>query len=134
MSEPLAEHLSRFTPDATSLDRDALLFAAGRASVRRNRKWQAVAGVLALSQVLTLVCLWPRTPPPAQTSAPVVAESPASVLPPDEDVTDTRSEGIWRAGMLSMDLDRPQPIGEEQMVPPPPPLRAFGTPPASILN
>lgn len=133
MSEPLAEHLSRFTPDATSLDRDALLFAAGRASVRANRKWQTLAGVLALSQVLTLVCLWPRTPP-AQTSAPIVVESPAPVLPPDKAVPDLPSEGIWRAGMLSMDFDRPQPIGEEQMVPPSPPLRAFGTPPASILN
>jgi hypothetical protein len=63
MSEPLAEHLSRFTPDPTGLDRDALLFAAGRASARANRKWQALVGTLALSQVLTLVLLWPRTPP-----------------------------------------------------------------------
>ena len=31
MSEPFLERLSRFTPDAGGLDRDALLFAAGRA-------------------------------------------------------------------------------------------------------
>jgi len=134
MSEPLAEHLSRFTPDATGLDRDALLFAAGRASVRTHRKWQALVAALTLSQALTLVGLWPRTPAPAQTSAPVVVESPAAVLPQDESVSDPRSEGIWRVGMLSMDVDRPKPIGEEQMIPPEPSLRAFGPLPASILN
>jgi hypothetical protein len=134
MSEPLAEHLSRFTPDATGLDRDALLFAAGRAAARANRKWQALAAALTLSQVLTLVCLWPRTPHPPRTSAPVIVESPDAVLPADEAVSDPCSVGIWRAGMRSMDVDRPTPIGEEQMVPPPPPLRALSAPPASILN
>jgi hypothetical protein len=124
MSEPLAEHLSRFTPDATGLDRDALLFAAGRASVRPNRKWKTLAGALALSQVLTLVWLWPRTPPP-QTSAPVVVESPAPVMPPDDLVPDLPSDGVWRAGMLSMDLDRPKPPSDEAMVAPEPPLRAL---------
>ncbi|MGH7169754.1 MAG: hypothetical protein ACRELG_05695 [Gemmataceae bacterium] len=133
MSEPLPEHLSRFTPDAAGLDRDALLFAAGRASVRTDRKWQALAGALALSQMLTLVCLWPRTPP-GQTSAPLVVESPAPALPPEESVFDPAPEGTLRAGMLSMDLDRPKPMGDELMVPPSPPLRAFGTPPASIMN
>ena len=134
MSEPLAEHLSRFTPDATGLERDALLFAAGRASVPSNRTWQALAGALTLSQVLTLVCLWPHTPPPAQSSAPSVVELPATVLRRDETGHGPGPDGIWRAGMLSMGLDQPKPIGEEQMVPPSPPLRAFGTPPASILN
>ena len=37
MSEPILERLSRFTPDAGRLDRDALLFAAGRESARPNR-------------------------------------------------------------------------------------------------
>ena len=134
MSEPLAEHLSRFTPDATGLDRDALLFAAGRAAARANRKWQALAAALTLSQVLTLVCLWPRTPQPTRTPAPVVVESPAPVMAPDESVFDLPPPGTLRAGMLSMDLDRPEPIGDELMVPPPPPLRAFGTPLELILN
>ena len=62
MSEPFAERLSRFTPDGSGLDRDALLFAAGRASVRHNRRWRVVAGGLAASQLLTLLLLWPHTP------------------------------------------------------------------------
>ena len=134
MSEPLAEHLSRFTPDATGLDRDTLLFAAGRASVRTHRKWQALAGSLALSQALTLVILWPQTPPPSQSPAHVVVESPAPAPLPEESVPDPPPEGMLRAGMLSMDVDRPKPIGEEQMIPPEPSLRAFGPLPASILN
>src|SRR5262245_26248916 len=75
MSEPLAECLSRFTPNTTGLDRDTLLFAAGRASVRPSRRWQTLAGVLAVSQVLTLVCLWPRAAPPS--SIPFVASKPS---------------------------------------------------------
>jgi hypothetical protein len=134
MSEPLAEHLSRFTPDATGLNRDALLFAAGRASARGNRRWQALVGALALSQVLTLVCLWPRTPPSPPSSAPLVVESPAPALLPEKSVPDPPPKETLRAGMLSMDFERPEPIDDEPMVPPSPPLRAFGTPPASILN
>ena len=50
MSEPLAERLSRFTPDGAGLDRDSLLFAAGRASARPSRRWQALAAALAASR------------------------------------------------------------------------------------
>ena len=46
MSEPILERLSRFTPDAGGLDRDALLFAAGRESARPNRGWM-IAGLSA---------------------------------------------------------------------------------------
>jgi len=59
MPEPIAERLSRFTPDGAKLDRDALLFAAGRASVRPQRRWAILAGALAAAQALTLVLLWP---------------------------------------------------------------------------
>ena len=47
MSEPILERLSRFTPDAGRLDRDALLFAAGRSSARPNRGWKTLATLLA---------------------------------------------------------------------------------------
>jgi hypothetical protein len=133
MSEPLAERLSRFTPDATGLDRDALLFAAGRASLRPSRRWQAIAGVLAVAQLLTLVCLWPGTPP-QQSPHPPIVQSHDLVIPPDEFVPESFSGGALRAGTLSMDLVQPEPIGDERMVPPSPPLRVFGPPPASILN
>ena len=39
MSEPIVERLSRFTPDAGRLDRDSLLYEAGRKSARPNRAW-----------------------------------------------------------------------------------------------
>ncbi|HEY7326537.1 MAG TPA: hypothetical protein VH592_02785 [Gemmataceae bacterium] len=133
MSEPLAERLSRFTPDATGLDRDALLFAAGRASVRPSRRWKALAGALVVSQLLTLVCLWPRIPPQQSPYSPIV-QPHDPIIPPDESVPGSLSEGALRAGTLSMDFDRPEPIGDERMVPPSPPLRAYGPPPASILN
>ena len=60
MSEPSLERLSRFTPDAGGLDRDALLFAAGRSSARPNRGWMALASLLTGTQALSLVLLWPR--------------------------------------------------------------------------
>ena len=64
MSEPFLERLSRFTPDAGRLDRDALLFAAGRNSARPNRGWMTMAGLLAGTQALSLVLLWPPASPP----------------------------------------------------------------------
>src|SRR5262245_37160929 len=60
MSEPFLERLSRLTPDAGGLDRDALLYAAGCSSARPNRGWIALAGALAVSQVVSLFLLWPR--------------------------------------------------------------------------
>lgn len=131
MSEPLAEHLSRFTPNSAGLDRDALLFAAGRASVRPQRRWMAVAGTLAASQLLTLLCLWPRTPQPLPPVAPFVASD--SIAP---ETTPMQDPEWWtlRNRMLSMDLDQPTTLSDEPMVPSDPPLHAFGTPDPTILN
>lgn len=135
MSEPLAEILSRFTPNATDLNRDALLFAAGRASARPSRRWQALAGVLAAAQLLTLACLWPRTPPATNTTPFAASEpsrtDPMPVPPPESDPS------AWRAlrqRMRETDLDYPTPPCDQPMVPPDPPLHAFGKPPASLLN
>jgi hypothetical protein len=83
MSEPIADRLKRFTPDATGLDRDALLFAAGSASVRRRRWWPALCGVLAASQVFTLALLyWPQPAklPASQLAAPA-ANAPGTPAP-----------------------------------------------------
>ena len=63
MSEPILERLSRFTPDAGRLDRDALLFAAGRDSARPSRGWMALATLLASTQSLSLLLLWPQPRP-----------------------------------------------------------------------
>jgi hypothetical protein len=132
MSEPFAERLSRFTPDAAGLDRDALLFAAGRASVRPNRRWQILAVVLAASQLLTLVSLWPRTPPPSLPAPLAESEPPAAAPAPLP--RDPFSLEAMRERVLSNGDDWTAPPSDEPMVAPDPPLRAFGTPPAKILN
>lgn len=73
--EPRAEKLARFTPDASALDRDELMFAAGRASVRAGRFWRWLAGLLAASQAVTLTLLLTERPTPSSPAAsrPVAA-------------------------------------------------------------
>jgi hypothetical protein len=70
MSEPLSERLSQFTPDGSTLDRDALLFAAGRASARPNRGWMVAVGALTACQMITLVLLLPGTKISFERSSP----------------------------------------------------------------
>jgi hypothetical protein len=134
MSEPLEQSLSRFTPNTAELNRDALLFAAGRASVRPSRTWQTLAGVLAVAQVLTLVCLWPRTPLPATTPTAMPFAASESSRPEPAPESDPSAWGALRQRMLEKDLDYPTPSSDQPMVPPDPPLHAFGRPPSSLLN
>ena len=129
MHESLAERLSRFTPDAGGLDRDALLFAAGHASARPGRRWMALAGALAASQLLTLLFLWPHTPPSIPPVPPVAVE-PTKPLPPP----DPSSWASLRGRMLAAEGDWPAPAADDSLVPDEPPLHAFGPPPATLLN
>jgi hypothetical protein len=136
MSEPFLERLSRFTPDAGNLQRDALLFTVGRASARPNRGWITLAAVLAGTQALSVVVLlWPHaTPPGAGTPGPVAAAPkpapagrPAPRLP-------SADRGLWSAGhslRASEPKDQPD---TGTFVDSGPPLRAFGPPPPSILH
>jgi len=58
MSEDVTAKLARFTP--TGLDRDTVLFAAGKAAGRRAA-WKWLAAALAVSNAVTLTALvWPR--------------------------------------------------------------------------
>src|SRR5215813_7495811 len=130
-SERLAERLSRFTPDGSGLDRDGLLFAAGRASARPNRRWVALAGSLAACQLLTLALLWPRPAPPvvapvADVAAPRPIEPPPPSLGP---------RGAWplREQAIASEGNLPSSPSVEPLVPSEPPLRAFGALPASLL-
>jgi hypothetical protein len=133
MSQPLAERLSRFTPDGSSLDRDSLLFAAGRASARPSRGWMTLASMLAASQLLTLVCLWPRTPlPPAPVPGQSFALPEPSATPPLP--RDPAELGALRERVLTSEGDWAPTADEGPLVPPEPPLRAFGAPPAKYLN
>jgi hypothetical protein len=129
MSESLEERLSRLTPAATGLDRDALLFAAGRASVRPPRHWQVLTGLLAATQLATLALLWSRPVLPTSSApAPVVEHSP--VVLPEEPAPplDPSELGVLRTSyLLSQKDDLPMPAPIENVAPDPPPLRAFGT-------
>ena len=124
--DPLAERLSRFTPDGSALDRDALLFAAGRASARPRRGWAAVAGALAASQLLTLVLLWPAprpgAAPVAETPVAPPAFSPPAADPPDRD--GLRTSGAWLARAGNAELPPPA-AAAGRLVPDAPPLTAF---------
>jgi hypothetical protein len=127
MSEPIAERLSRFTPDASALDRDALLFNAGRASVHPNRGWTAAALTLAASQLLTLTLLWPgpsRPPagPASTTSFPKLTESP----PAQRDASELGS--LNQRLLDARDGDIPPSAPSEDLVPGDPPLHAFAAP------
>src|SRR5579885_1926789 len=90
--DPMTDRLSRFTPNAPGLDRDAILFAAGRRAGRGALVWKAAAALLAVSQAITLVALWPAHPavvnpvsPPPPASAPA-PEPPAPPASPPSDV------------------------------------------------
>jgi hypothetical protein len=137
MSEPIIERLSRFTPDAGGLDRDTLLFAAGRASARPNRAWIALAAVLVFSQALTLA-LWWMQPPAPMASLPPPATPPSAPLALPEPATPDSSDspGLLSAHRLllgSEPEDRPAPANGGNFVESGPPLRAFAVPPSSIL-
>lgn len=136
MSEPSLERLSRFTPDAGGLDRDALLYAAGRASARPNRGWIALAAALAVTQGLTLVLLWPRPTPPAARLPLPAADSPLPSSFPERPTSDSPDgANLWsvRHGFLGSETDdRPMDAGTS--IESGPPLRAFGPPPSSLLN
>jgi hypothetical protein len=136
MSEPSLERLSRFTPDAGGLDRDALLYAAGRASARPNRGWITLAVALAVSQAMTLVLLWPRPAPPAARPPLPAADSPLPSSFPERPTSDSPdSPNLWsvRHGLVGSKTDD-HPTDAGTFIESGPPLRAFGPPPPSLLN
>jgi hypothetical protein len=138
MSESFLERLSQFTPDPGQLDRDTLLFAAGRRSARPNRGWIALAASLASTQVLSLVLLWPQPAPPSITLPPPAAAVPSSAasLGPMP-ATSAQEPGLWSArhGLLeALPEDRPSSADSGKLMDNGPPLRAFGPLPPSILD
>ena len=135
MSEPFLERLSRFTPDAGGLDRDALLFAAGRSSARPNRGWMAAASLLAGTQALSLVLLWPH-PTPQDTRFAV----PVAVAPEPPTTPEIRTTGEWanpgrssaRRSLLKLEIeDGPADV---TFIDSAPPLRVFGSLPPSVVD
>ncbi len=130
MSEPFLERLSRFTPDAGGLDRDALLFAAGRGSARPNRGWKALTGLLAGTQMLSLVLLFHGTTPQAVGFREAVADVP---VPPA--VLEPANPGVSSArhALLDATTERP-PADDVDFIDRGPPLHAGDLQRASLLN
>jgi hypothetical protein len=136
MSEAFLEHLSRFTPDANGLDRDALLFAAGRSSARPNRGWMTVASLLAGTQALSLLLLWPHPAPPAAGFA-----VPVALVPEPPATPEPRTSRAWanpglrsaRHSLLESETED-HPTSDVTFVDSGPPLRAGGPLPPSLLN
>jgi hypothetical protein len=123
MSEQFAEQLSRFTPEGGGLDRAAMLFEAGRASARPNRRWIALAAGLAACQLVTLALLWPPSGPRgdamiARTPAPTVPESMPNPAP-------DASLYVLRDRAVATDGNLPRPESIDNLVPAEAPLRAF---------
>lgn len=69
--------LRRTQPAKTGLNRDHLMFNAGRASARSSRPWQALSGVL---MALLLGALFVR-PDPSGTSPPSLGRETMAVNP-----------------------------------------------------
>jgi hypothetical protein len=141
MSEPFLKRLSRFTPDTGRLDRDALLFAAGRSSARPNRGWMTLASVLASTQVLSLVLLWPwpqeNANSPTGRFTAAVANQRASPPPAAEPQPAGTSAGtrLWSAHQsLQEALSDYRPRGNVKFIDSGPTLRASRPIPASLLN
>jgi hypothetical protein len=76
--------MAKLTP--VPVNRDAMLFAAGRASAPRGGFWKWLCAGLVVTQVGTLaLCLLPPKSPPAVTpvlSTPAVEEQPTTPLEP----------------------------------------------------
>jgi hypothetical protein len=135
MSEPFLERLTGFTPDAGRLDRDALLFAAGRSSARPNRGWMTLASLLAGTQALSLALLWPHSSPSVGKSTVSIAGVPAPSAAPGPPAAGASADpGLWsaRRGLLESDSND-RPAGDMTFIDSEPPLRAF-RPLPSLLN
>lgn len=85
--DPLIDKLSRLTPASAGIDREAILFAAGRASASRAGRWKVAALFLAATQLATLG-LWltigraekpvAKSDPAPEQSTPMEYASPRS--------------------------------------------------------
>lgn len=136
MSDSLPELLSKFTPSAGRLDRDALLFAAGRSSARPNRIWQGLTVMLAATQLLTFACVWQRAAALKTVDTNLIVRQLAPGHSVDRRLeTESEQLHIWSPRRGPDEL-----LGEHRgvegivLAEGEPALRAFGPLPDSMLN
>jgi hypothetical protein len=105
---PFTQSLANVPPHPGQLDRDALLFAAGRASVRRGAWWAATTAALAALSTVLAVVLVARPPTVVEverivhvpTPAPHDAPPPDSAGPRDEPTSTVPSPAlVWGSGL-----------------------------------
>ncbi len=102
--DPLIRQLSKFTPNSGGLDRDAVIFAAGKASGKPSCRWKALAGTLALSQVMTLgLFLWPANASITPVTVQPTFVAAESQMPPETKNDDLRKYWQLREQLLSDD-------------------------------
>jgi hypothetical protein len=120
------------------LDRDSLLFAAGRGSARPNRAWITLATLLANTQVISLILLWQHpTPPEGRLTVAAAVES--IPLPPTAIETPTAaalaSQGAWWSRRRLTEPDKDElAVDSVTLLDSGPPLTIIGPRPASLLN
>jgi hypothetical protein len=130
MSESFAERLSKFTPDDRGIDRDVLLFAAGRASARPSRRWRALCAALAATQLLTLgLWLWPR--PAVPLPGPI---APMAVNPPRPHPAAALRLWEMRQRAVATEGKLPPVIAAGDLLAGNPAVHAFGPLPKSLLE
>jgi hypothetical protein len=135
MSEPFLERLNQFTPDGGRLDRDGLIFAAGRGSARPNRRWQTLAGLLAGSQALSLFLLMARPGATTERSTMPLTALPAWSAPQSLATVSDADPRIWSA-RHSLEISEPEdrPADSLTLIDSGPPLRVFNPAPATLAN
>jgi hypothetical protein len=105
--DPLLQKLARFTPTSNKIDRDAMLFAAGRAAGSTSRGWKLLAAGLAMSQA-GILAIWLATPSIDRLqlqSRPLVAESSVNTPRLERD-SDRQTESPESYGSLMRHLER----------------------------
>ena len=106
MPEDVIATLQAFTP--ATVNRDEMLFAAGKAAARTPRIWKIAVAALMLSQSLTLLgwLAWPRT---VTVEVPAIApiETPHEPSRPSESEP---QKGSYFELIRTFDIDAPAPL------------------------
>ena len=113
MADDVIETLAKLKPAAP--DRDAILFAAGRASARRSPVWIWTSIGLMVSQAVLLgLGIQPANPhrpvETVATEAPMTAPAPA--IPQTPSLPFDRSASLW-----NLDPPTPEPVPSASAVP-----------------
>ncbi|MCP4609387.1 MAG: hypothetical protein GY845_11805 [Planctomycetes bacterium] len=105
--QELESALGQLKPIANTLNRDVLMFNAGRATVGKKRPWQMLSGVLV---VLLLCSVWvrpdlngtqslPSGPEPGEFQMAQASYQPAQAESPDSLVYPTLRQNIVKYGL-----------------------------------